>query len=170
MLFLGSAVLPLSTAASQQSSRETFFANLTAASGVTTKSSGLAEFWLSPDGGQLHYVLIVNEITGVFMAHIHFHDGSIIVWLYPNPNHVGLKGQTACLTNPSTCPGLKTGEFNGVLAFGTITAANLKASDCAGCNGMTFAQLIAAMETDNAYVNVHTLTNPGGEIQGTVEE
>ena len=65
--------------------------------------------------------------------------------------------------------GLK-GEFEGVLAQGTITAANLKASDCAGCNGMTFAQLISAMKAGNAFVNVHTTQNPGGEIQGTITE
>jgi hypothetical protein len=171
LMFFSASTVPLSMAASQQSSsHETFFANLGAAPGVTTKASGLAEFWLSSDGATLHYTLIANEIQNVFMAHIHFHDGSIIVWLFHNPNHVGLKGQNACLAKPTTCPGFKNGEFEGVLAQGTITAANLKASDCAGCNGMTFAQLISAIESGNAFVNVHTTQNPGGEIQGTIDE
>jgi hypothetical protein len=121
-------------------------------------------------------VLIVNEIHNVFMAHIHFSDGSIITWLSPNPNVVGLEGQTDCINvlasgaNPSACPSYIKGEFEGVLASGTITAKNLEASDCAGCNGFTFAQLIAAIESGNAFVNVHTLKNPGGEIQGTIKE
>jgi CHRD domain len=123
----------------------------------------------------LYYVLIVNEIRNVFMAHIHFQDGSIIVWLSPNPNQAKMEAQTDCLNiasgpNPSPCSGFISGEFDGVLTSGTITAANLQASDCVGCNGMSFAQLISAIESGNTFVNVHTIQNPGAEIQGTISK
>jgi CHRD domain len=177
LLLIGGSAIPLSAAASTQTSsnHETFFANLGAAPGVTTKATGIAEFWLSNDGTVLHYVLIVNEIRNVFMAHIHFQDGSIIVWLSPNPNQAKMEAQTDCLNvasgaNPSPCPGFISGEFDGVLASGTITAANLQASDCVGCNGFSFAHLISAIEAGNTFVNVHTLQYPGGAIQGTIRE
>jgi hypothetical protein len=152
---------------------ETFTAHLSAAPGVKTHATGEAIFHLSPDGTQLSYKLIVANINNVFMAHIHYKDGSIIVWLWPNPNEVRAHGQTACLAvlsggNPSKCPGYIQGRFDGVLVQGTLTAANLKPSDCAGCDGLTFSQLVSAMESGSAFVNVHTVQNPGGEIQGTI--
>ena len=67
------------------------------------------------------------------------------------------------------------GRTNGVLAEGTITAANL----INGLAGHPLSDLIAAMESGGAYVNVHTNdgvapTNtgpgdfPGGEIRGQI--
>jgi hypothetical protein len=162
----------ISASASMGRGGETFVAHLSAAPGVTT-STGEAIFHLSSDGTMLSYRLIVANINDVFMAHIHFIDGSIIVWLYPNPNVVGSSGQLGCIGilsggSPSLCPGLIQGRFSGVLAQGTITAANLASSDCVGCNGFTFSELIQAIQSGNAFVNVHTLSNPAGEIQGFI--
>jgi hypothetical protein len=163
----------ISASASMGRGGETFVAHLSAAPGVMTTSTGEAIFHLSPDGTMLSYKLIVANINDVFMAHIHFIDGTIIVWLYPNPNVVDSSGQLGCIGilsggSPSLCPGLIQGRFSGVLAQGTITAANLASSDCAGCNGFTFSELIQAIQSGNAFVNVHTLSNPAGEIQGFI--
>lgn len=154
---------------------QTFVAHLSAASGVTSQATGEAIFRLSPDGNSLSYTLRVSNINNVFMAHIHLSpSGDILVWLYPNPNTVASGGEAACLAvlsggSPSSCPGYIAGRFDGVLAQGTITAADLTGSTtCAGCLGITFSTLISDIESGQTYVNVHTTQNPGGEIQGTI--
>ncbi len=158
-----------------QSASRTFVAHLSAASGVNTKATGEATFRLSPDGKSISYKLVVSNINNVFMAHIHLSaTGDILVWLYPNPNTVASGGEAACIAvlsggSASACPGFVAGRFDGVLAQGTLTAADLSGSNtCAGCKGVSFAALISAIEAGETYVNVHTTQNPGGEIQGTI--
>ena len=58
---------------------------------------------------------------------------------------------------------------NGVLAEGDITAANLIARPAIGF-GATMPELVAAMRTGGAYVNVHTVALPAGEIRDQVKE
>ena len=97
------------------------------------------------------------------MAHIHLApvgvNGPIVEWLFPS---------TAPVPGPKGA-----GRFDGVLASGTFTAANLVGS----LAGHPLSDLIAAMRSGGAYVNVHTddgvaPTNtgpgdfPGGEIRG----
>ncbi|MDO8578369.1 MAG: CHRD domain-containing protein [Dehalococcoidales bacterium] len=72
----------------------------------------------------------------------------MVVWLYPS--------QPPAQLIPGT--------FNGVLAEGTITAANLVGP----LAGMDFSDLITAMEAGNAYVNIPTSAHPGGEIRGQI--
>lgn len=130
---------------------------------IDTHAQGQAIFQLSEDGNELHYKLIVANIENVLMAHIHMapagQNGGIVVWLYP-----------------SAPPGVSIpGRFDGVLAEGTITAANLVGA----LAGHPLSDLIDAIESGNAYVNVHTNdfvdpTNtgpgdfPGGEIRGNL--
>lgn len=58
--------------------------------------------------------------------------------------------------------GIQSGLFDGVLAQGTITAADLSGP----LVGASLDALIAEMNAGNTYVNIHTLANPGGEIRG----
>ena len=54
---------------------------------------------------------------------------------------------------------------NGILAEGTITAADVIARpDSAACPGgvATLADVIAKIRSGGAYANVHTLANPSG--------
>jgi hypothetical protein len=126
-----------------------------------TGAQGQAIFHLSKDGSALEYKLIVANIENLTQAHIHLGPadatGPIVVWLFPSaPPATHLPGRS-----------------NGVLATGTITAANLVGP----LAGSTLTDLIAHMEAGNAYVNVHTndLIDPpntgpgdfpGGEIRG----
>ena len=136
--------------------------------GVVNDSTarGSAVFQLSEDGTELEYQLMVANIENAFMAHIHRAakgaNGGIVVWLYPS---------TA--TTPGPVAG---GRLDGVIAKGTITAANLVGS----LAGQPLSALINELKAGNAYVNVHTNdgvapTNtgpgdfPGGEIRGQVE-
>jgi hypothetical protein len=128
-----------------------------------TQAQGQAIFNLSKDGDSLDYKLIASNIDNAFMAHIHMApagvNGGIVVWLYPS---------TAVAPGP---PG--SGRHDGVLAEGTITAANL----VGGLAGHPLDDLLAALDSGNAYVNVHTSDGdatpnegpgdfPGGEIRG----
>jgi hypothetical protein len=132
----------------------------------TSAARGNAVFQLSADGTQLSYKLIVANIENVFQAHIHNapvgQNGGIVVWLYPS---------TAPVPGP-----LGGGRVDGVIAEGTITAANLVNS----LQGQPLSALVNLLTSGNAYVNVHTNDGiapintgpgdfPGGEMRGQVE-
>jgi hypothetical protein len=127
-----------------------------------TQAQGQAIFRLSDDGQSLDYKLIASNISNVVQAHIHLGppgvNGNIVVFLY------GLVPAGG-------------GRHDGVLATGTITAANL-INDLAG---QPLSALISAMRNGNAYVNVHTNDGvapvntgpgdfPGGEIRADIIE
>jgi hypothetical protein len=118
---------------------------------------------VSDDRSSVDYKLIASNIDNAFMAHIHLGapdaTGPIVVWLYPS---------TAPVPGP-----LGSGRHDGVLAEGTFTAANLVGP----LAGHPLSDLLDAIQSGNAYVNVHTndgvgATNtgpgdfPGGEIRG----
>jgi hypothetical protein len=128
-----------------------------------SQGQGQAIFRVSDDGTSVDYTLIASNIDNAFMAHIHIApagvNGPIVEWLFPS---------TAPVAGP-----LGSGRHDGVLAEGHFTAADLVGP----LKGHPLAELIAAMRSGGAYVNVHTndgvapVTNtpgdlPGGEIRG----
>ena len=128
-----------------------------------TDAQGQAMFRVSDDGQSVDYKLIASNIDNAFMAHIHMGSstvaGPIVVWLFPS---------TAPVPGP-----LGSGRHDGVLAEGTFTAANLVGP----LAGHPLSDLLAAIQSGNAYVNVHTNDGqgaantgpgdfPGGEIRG----
>ncbi len=118
-----------------------------------SRGRGTAVFHLSEDGTTLHYKLIVANIDNVTQSHIHLApegvNGPVVVFLF------------------GFVPGGVT--ENGVLAEGDITAANLIARPAIGF-GATMPELVAAMRNGGAYVNVHTVAIPPGEVRGQVRE
>lgn len=117
---------------------------------VDTMAQGQAIFMLNKDGTELRFILIAAKIENIIMSHIHMapkgQNGPIVAWLYPSaPPMV-----------------LIPGRFNGVLASGTITAADLVGP----LQGMPLSALVSEMMAGNTYVNIHTEQNPGGEIRG----
>jgi hypothetical protein len=120
---------------------------------VDTKARGNATFTLSEDGRSVHYKLIVANIDHVTQSHIHIAPvdsaGPVVVFLF----------------------GFVAGGVteNGVLAEGDFTAANLIARPAIGF-GATMPELVAAMTNGRAYVNVHTVQYPAGEIRGQIDE
>jgi hypothetical protein len=119
---------------------------------VDTKATGLARFQLNAEGTELSYKLIVANIENVTMAHIHMAaagvNGPVVVWLYPS-------------APPAQ---LIAGRFDGILAEGVITEANLVGP----LAGMDFDDLLGAMRAGMTYVNVHTSQFPPGEIRGQI--
>jgi len=133
-----------------------FSAHLTGGQEVppaNTRAQGQANFWLSRDGTELRFRVNVANIENVTMAHIHLApagvNGPVVAWLYP----AGPPAQ------------LIPGRSHGPLAEGVLTAANL-VGPLAG--SMTLEDLVDALRSGNAYVNVHTSQFPGGEVRGQI--
>jgi hypothetical protein len=117
-----------------------------------SRATGQALFQLSSDGSELHYKLIAANILNVTMAHIHVafagQNGGVVVWLYP-------------AAPPAK---LIPGRFNGILAEGVITEADLRGTLAE--QGLT--ALIDLMKEGKTYVNIHTSQFPPGEIRGQI--
>ena len=132
-----------------------------ALTGTTLSTSGNGFFKASINRGadEIRYTLSyrgpfdANPAGGkVTQAHIHMAaigaNGPVVAWLYPSaPPPVQLPGRT-----------------QGTLSEGSITAASLVGP----LQGMTLADLVAAINAGNAYVNVHTTGIPGGEVRGQI--
>jgi hypothetical protein len=125
-----------------------------------TKARGNAGFSVSEDRSQIDYKLIVANIDNAFMAHIHI-------------GAVGTNGPIVAFLFGPIAPG--GGTLNGLIAEGTITAANL----IGPLEGHPLSDLLSAMQAGNAYVNVHTNDGvapantgpgdfPGGEIRSQI--
>jgi predicted lactoylglutathione lyase len=131
---------------------------------VNTQASGKATFELSAQaaalGGaaaaassdnQMFYEINLQNIDEITAAHIHMggsdENGPVIVTLFDTD--------------------IPTSEINGELVSATITAQNLEGP----LEGKQISDLVDLFDTGAAaYVNVHTQTNPGGEIRGTIQE
>jgi hypothetical protein len=124
-----------------------------------TRAVGVATFKLHDDGAALDFKLNVANLDNAVAAHIHCGtvgvNGPVGVTLFAGP--------------PAT------GRLNGTLAEGTITAPDPGNA----CGWTDLASVLAAIESGNTYVNVHTNdgvppTNtgpgdfPGGEIRGQI--
>ncbi len=133
-----------------QGPHENFRTHLTGAEEGRRNSKAI--FKLSPDGESIDYKLIVANIENVLMAHIHLapagQNGGVVVWLYPD----------------GPPPQLIENRTQGVLAEGTITEDDLVGS----LAGQDLDSLLDEIRDGNAYVNVHTTQNPGGEIRGQI--
>jgi hypothetical protein len=115
---------------------------------VKTMASGEASFHLGMDGKALAFKLTVSGIRDITAAHIHIgkkgENGPPVVFLFHGPEKGGL--------------------FNGTLAEGTITAKDLFGP----LKGLTVKDLMAEIDSGDAYVVVHTEQNPGGELRGQI--
>ncbi len=119
-------------------------------SSVATTATGQAVFQLNAAGTALNFGLIVANIDNVFAAHIHCAPAGIN----------GPVGVTLFFSPP---PNL--GPVNGLLASGAITAPDPSNN----CDWADLAAVVAAMQSGNTYVNVHTLPGtPTGEIRGQI--
>lgn len=108
---------------------------------------GWALYHINDDGQSMTWVLYMSAINDPTAAHIHIgaprNAGPVVVPLYSGKN---------------------VGPFSGVLSSGTITAKDLDGP----LKGKTMDDLFAAIKSGNAYTNVHTAVNPGGESRGQI--
>ena len=124
---------------------------------VTTTATGTAT--LSVSGSQITYTINVTNLQNAVLGHIHLAAAGV-----NGPVRLNLCGTGAPEPDCSTAP-------TGVLATGTNGTT-------VGAPPITFEELVTAMRTGGAYVNVHTNAagctpgapgcNPGGEIRGQI--
>jgi hypothetical protein len=120
------------------------------AGGVVTDSEGEAKLRFNSALTQLRFEVEVEDGVRVTQAHIHCapagSNGPVVVFLAGFHD----KGWDV------------DGDWVG---DATATDANVVNPAC----GATLAELAASMADGNAYVNVHTVANPAGEVRGQVE-
>lgn len=113
---------------------------------VNTLSTGRAVLETRRNGTRLAFVLAVNHIAKMTKAHIHLGrkgtDGPIVATLF-GPSRFGITTR------------------HGVVK-GVLTNARLAGP----LRGKTIADLVREIERGNAYINVHTIQHPNGEIRG----
>ena len=142
--------------------RDRFFVELNPTEEVPAISSGsLGTFvtTVDSDANTIEYELNYSALTGdVRQAHIHFGqrgvNGGISVFLCQttaNPDPTG---------NAPTCP---PGPAH---ITGFLRPANVIGPGGQGIAAMEMGELIAAIRSGIAYVNVHTSVYGGGEIRG----
>src|SRR5262245_48710205 len=109
---------------------------------VTSTATGSTSLDFDGDSS-VRFSVDVHSITGITAAHI----------------HSGAAGATGpARVNLFTGP--ETGPTDGQLAQGTFGPGDVQ--------GVSFDNLVDEMRNGNAYVDVHTVTNPDGEIRGQV--
>lgn len=123
---------------------------------VASQGQGEAIVRVNDDGTALDYKLIAANIDNVTQAHIHCGpegaNGPVVAFLF------GFVGGGVTV--------------NGVLAEGTITGESIISRPAsAGCPGgvASLGDLIRQINDGNAYVNVHTVEVPSGEIRGQLD-
>ena len=114
---------------------------------VVTGAHGKLTFTVDRGTGRATYRMDVFGLSaGVTQSHIHVGCANVAgptIWNIP----------------------VRAGEFPTFSLSGTLTAADFIAPRAA--QGVTtLDQLIVAIMAGTTYVNVHTTTNPGGEIRG----
>lgn len=132
---------------------------------INSPASGEFTATVSEDGTMIKYVETYRDLSSaVTQSHIHFGrpglSGQVVLFLCTNLTPpVGPPKPQACpLSSPATIPG-------------TLTEADVIASPVVGGQGIDpaaagFAEMVKAITTGSAYVNVHTTNHPSGEIRG----
>lgn len=122
---------------------------------ISTTGIGTFRARISKDETTIEFELTYNDLEGttVTQAHIHFSregvNGAIVVFL--------------CGGSKPACPASGT-------VTGTLTEADVDATAAAqGIAALELDELIEAIRSKAAYVNVHTDLVPSGEIRGQIK-
>jgi hypothetical protein len=122
-------------------------------------STGVGEFratLVAPD--KLHYVFRYSGLEGgnSLFAHVHFAQRSVSGGV-----SFFLCGGS---TKPTPCPNVE-GTVEG-----DVGPADVIGPTTQGIEPGSFAEILKAMQTGNAYANIHTTRWPGGEIRGQIND
>jgi hypothetical protein len=115
----------------------------------TSNGTGIAEYTVN--GTTVHYKVTYNNLSGPpTVSHIHVGTPTVSGGVV-----VGFTGL------PNTASGVIEGDF---------TASNIAAGTAGGVTVQAgnLDSLLQAFKDGNAYTNIHTTVNPGGEIRGQI--
>lgn len=123
-------------------------------------TNGTGKLSLDTQKSAITYSLTYSDLgTAVTQAHIHFGKvhvaGGIIAYLCTNLGN-GPAGTPAC-------------PASGTVG-GTLTAASVVGPTTQGIAVGNFEALLAALDSNTAYLNIHTSGFPTGEIRGQIRE
>ncbi len=126
---------------------------------VSTDATGSFRLKTRRHEGEIEFTLSYAGIeTPVRFAHIHFArrhvNGGVVVWLCDN------LGASPIAVPP--CP-----EGAGSVS-GTIDAASVTGAASQGIGAGDLDGLLEAIDAGAAYVNVHSIAFPGGELRGQI--
>lgn len=129
---------------------------------ISSKAKGRFRADLDAKSGAIEYTLSYSGLAGsVTQAHIHFGqvgvNGGVSVYLCQTagaPDSTGLAPQ---------CPA--SGSVSG-----TLTAANVVGPAAQGIAAKEINELISAIRSGVAYVNVHSSAFPTGELRGQLDD
>ena len=114
---------------------------------VDTPAKGTLNLRLLGGDTELKHTLVVRRIDDVTEAHI----------------RAGLPNENGPIVATLYGPAAPDGRFNGRLARGSLTEADL-----VGPFAGDFPGFLAALGNGELYLSVHTTANPGGEIRGPI--
>jgi hypothetical protein len=125
-------------------------------------TNGTGKLSLDTQKNAITYSLTYSDLgSGVTQAHIHFGKvhvaGGIIAFLCNNSGSGAPAGTPAC-------------PASGGTVTGTLTPASVIGPTGQGIAAGNFDALLAALDTNTAYVNIHTSGFPAGEIRGQIRE
>jgi hypothetical protein len=114
------------------------------------------------DGGWVDWTLTYSGLQAdIAQSHIHvaqpFANGGIVVWLCKTT-------QTNAPAGTADCPAPRAGTVSG-----TFDASDVVAVTTQGFDAGDFQEVVDAMRSGLAYVNVHSAQSPGGEIRGQIK-
>jgi len=131
--------------------KEAFIATLSGAEEVparSTAANGTAQIFV--EGNQVTYAIEIDDITAITQSHIHIGPPGVVgpIRLFLYPPRQGDPAPQVTVTDKS------------ILVEATV--------DSSAVSGVTYEELLTAMRSGNAYVNVHTTQFPGGEMRGVI--
>ncbi len=121
---------------------------------IITNGTGTFRAELNPDGTSINYTLSYSDLSSTaHFAHIHVGqagaNGAVIVFL------CGGGGKPECPASGSVS--------------GKLTSADVMAIANQGVSAGNFHELLIALRSGVAYVNVHTTNFPSGEVRGQIQ-
>ena len=128
---------------------------------VNTPGSGTAVLTINDDQTEIGFVVTYTGLNNVTQAHIHVGSadvaGPIVLFYCTN-----IGGAPAGTVGGQACP-----QGSSVTVTGTLKAQDLipRAATPTTPEATTFDQVIALLLNGTTYSNVHTQTNPSGEIR-----